>query len=84
MRSSRFAGLLFCFALCCASLHAQASAGSVAGTVTDPSGGVVSGADPVLDPLRVFVAVAAHEHRTRQCGGARSAAGCRRRSASPE
>jgi hypothetical protein len=44
MRSSRFAGLLFCFALCCASLHAQASAGSVAGTVTDPSGGVVSGA----------------------------------------
>jgi hypothetical protein len=44
MRESRLAGLLSCFLLCCSSAYAQASAGSVAGVVTDPSGGVVAGA----------------------------------------
>ena len=57
MLKSRLAGLLCFFALSCSSVYAQASAGSVAGTVTDPSGGVISGASITVTNMDTNISV---------------------------
>ena len=57
MRTIRFAGLLFCFALGCSTLWAQASSGSIAGTVTDASGGVISGASITVTNMDTNISV---------------------------